>query len=88
VNPIKFEALKPKIETAINLALKLPEAPKDPQGFTLVDGFVITPMQMSAGATYNLGGRSITQVVIVGNSTKIAHYFALKALLPNETANL
>lgn len=88
MNPLKFAELKPKIEQALNQRLALSTGPKDPQGFTLIDGFFTQPIQTELSANFTIGGPSITLVAIVGNSTGVTHYFALKALLPNETAAL
>lgn len=75
---IKFEDLKGKILTALKEKFTGGNG-----NFTLVDGFFFSPMQKETGS-FQLGGPSIPQVVIVNTSTGEVRYFALKVLLPDE----
>jgi hypothetical protein len=76
-----FKSLRPQIEEAIDLKLQLPTAPQDPEGFTLIEGFFVLPLQQTLTAAFAADGDTITMVGIVGNTTKVVHYFPIKALL-------
>ena len=69
MGPTDFFSLKSKIFAAVDAKLKLQGAPKDPQGFSLIEGYILTPIQSSP----NLPGvgvtTTITMIGIVGNST-------------------
>jgi len=79
-----FKTLKPQIETAVNAAITKPGFPIDPKGYSLTDGFVYAPIQDSVGndAPYNISGRSVPMVMIIGNSNGQVFYFAVGTLLP------
>lgn len=81
MKPKTFNELRPALEKAINERLKLEGAPHDPQGFTLLDGFFTFGFQTELTTNLTVGGPSLTHVAIVGNSSGIVYYYAIKALL-------
>lgn len=79
-----FEELQNEIQQAIEKkVLKPGRIPTDPEGFILVEGFFNLPIQNELGGGVVLGGNTVPVVSIVGKSTGVMHYFALKALLPH-----
>ena len=76
---IKFEDYKEDITNAIQA--KLQATPINGEaGFTLVEGFIIQPLNKELSGSTVLGGPSIPLVAIVGNTSGRMYYFALKAL--------
>ena len=81
---IKFEELQIEIQKSIEQkVLKPGRIPADPEGFILVEGFFNLPIQNELGGGVVLGGTTVPVVSIVGKSTGVMHYFAVKALLPH-----
>lgn len=80
---VDFHDIKQELQIKINELLKLSDSPKDISGFSLIDGFFYSPYQMDIGESYEIGGTNlIVNVAIIGNSTKVIHYYPVKALLP------
>lgn len=80
---IKFEDYRERVTKKISENTLVKNIIVDPDGFTLLDGFFNIPFQPVLNGSINLGGPTIPAVAIVGNSTGLIHYFALKALLPD-----
>jgi hypothetical protein len=77
--PTKFSDLEPRILAALQQkgnTLGLTEEPMDIVGMTSI------MMQDDLG-TYQIGGKSIPAVVVVGHNTGRVYQFAIKALLPD-----
>ncbi len=51
---------------------------------TLVDGFINQPICKEMTGSIVLGGPTIPMIAVVENNNGRIHFFALKALLPNE----
>ena len=79
---IKFEDYKEKITSKISENVLSKNIIIDPEGFILLDGFINMPIQLILNGSFNLGGPTLPAVAIIGKSTGLIHYFALKALLP------
>lgn len=80
---IKFEDYKARITDKITQNVLSKNIIIDPEGFILFDGFFNIPFQPILNGSINLGGPTIPAVAIIGNSTGLIHYFALKALVPD-----
>jgi hypothetical protein len=80
---IKFEEYKDRITTKITESVLSKNILIDPEGFILFDGFFNIPFQPALNGSINLGGPTVPAVAIIGKSTGIIHYFALKALIPD-----
>ena len=79
MTPIKFEEYKQRITDAVQARLReLPIANEN--GFTLVDGFIMQPLNNEVSGNITFGGPTIPLVAIVGNTSGRMYYFALKAL--------
>ena len=79
---IKFEDYKQRLTDAIQA--KLREAPiLGENGFTLVEGFIMQPINKELSGAMILGGPTIPLVAVVGNTSGRMYYFAVKALLPD-----
>lgn len=80
----KFEDLQSEIQKAIEQKVLIPgRLNSDPQGYILVEGFFNLPIQNDLGGGVILGGTTVPVVAIIGKTTGMMHYFALKALLPD-----
>ena len=78
---IKFEDFKPQITTAIQN--KLQAVPIHGEaGFTLVDGFIMQPLNKELTANIIIGGTTtlLPLVAVVGNTSGRLYYFAVKTL--------
>lgn len=80
---IKFEEYKDRITNKITENVLSKNILIDPEGFILLDGFFNIPFQPVLNGSINLGGPTIPAVAIIGKSTGLIHYFALKALIPD-----
>jgi hypothetical protein len=80
---IKFEDYKERITKTINEKVLFKNILVDPDGFLLLDGFFNVPFQPVLNGSINLGGPTLPAVAVIGKSTGLIHYFALKALLPD-----
>lgn len=80
---IKFELYKESIISKISENALSKNIIIDPEGFILFDGFFNIPFQPILNGSINLGGPTLPAVAIIGKSTGLIHYFALKALLPD-----
>lgn len=76
-----FEKYKINIMTALENKFKSGEI-KLEENVTLVDGFVMQSIQSPLNGI-QLGGKSIPMIMLIGNKSGRAYYFALKAILPN-----
>ena len=82
MTPIKFEEYKQRITNAIQT--KLQASPiQGENGFTLVDGFIMQPINNELSGVFILGGPLIPLVAVIGNTSGRMYYFAVKALLPD-----
>ena len=79
---IKFEDYKAQILTSIDQKLRLKPITGE-AGFTLVEGFIMQPLNKEISGSIIIGGTTIPLVAIVGNTSGRMYYFALKALIPN-----
>lgn len=82
MNPIKFDDYKQRITDAIQAKLQSGLIAGE-NGFTLVDGFIMQPLNKEVSGNFVIGGPTIPLVAIVGNTSGRMYYFALKALLPD-----
>ena len=80
---ITFAEHKPKIQLALEKALKDSPITNEEAGFTLVEGFVNQLLQPEISGAFIVGGPSIPLVAIVGNKSGRIYYFALKKLIPD-----
>lgn len=80
---LKFKDLKKQIVEALELRLNNTDTFRmEKTGYTLIDGFVVQSIQSEpSGAVF--GGDQAHMVMVVGNTTGLVYYFALKHLLPN-----
>ena len=85
MNPINFNSIKNELQTALQERLKLTPLVGETRGFTLVEGFLNSPLQTEISGNLVIGGPNIPMVAIVGNSSGRMYFFALKAVLPNLT---
>ena len=79
---IKFDDYKQRITDAIQAELQATPIIGE-NGFTLVEGFIMQPLNKEVSGNIIIGGPTIPLVAIVGNTSGRMYYFALKALLPN-----
>lgn len=82
MNPIKFDDYKQRITDAIQVKLQSGLIVGE-NGFTLVEGFIMQPLNKEVSGNFVIGGPTIPLVAIVGNTSGRMYYFALKALLPD-----
>ncbi|MFH0988121.1 MAG: hypothetical protein V1763_01985 [Parcubacteria group bacterium] len=76
---VKFEDYKSLITNAIQARLQA--APiQGENGFTLVEGFIMQPLNNEVSGNIVIGGPTIPLVAVVGNTSGRIYYFALKAL--------
>lgn len=76
---VKFEEYKQRITDAIQVRLQqFPITGEN--GFTLVEGFIMQPLNNEVSSNIVIGGPTIPLVAIVGNTSGRMYYFALKAL--------
>ena len=79
---INFEDYKQRITDAIQT--KLRDVPiHGENGFTLVEGFIMQPINKELSGNMIIGGPTIPLVAVVGNTSGRMYYFAVKALLPD-----
>jgi len=81
--PINFEEKKQDILNALNTNMPADMKTAEPDGFTLIEGFVSQPINKAISGAFIIGGPSIPMVAVVGNTTGRMYYFALKKLLPD-----
>ena len=79
---LKFKDIETQILQSVQQKITV-LAIKDPLGFELINGFINSSLQSELGGAISLGGPSLPCVCIVGKSTGITYFFALKILLPN-----
>ena len=79
---IRFEEYKQQITGAIQEKLRAVPITGE-NGFTLVEGFIMQPLNKEISGSIIIGGPTIPLVAIVGNTSGRMYYFALKALIPN-----
>lgn len=79
---IIFENIKEDILSAIRGNKNISSNISEPDGVTLIDGFINQPIQKELTGNFVLGGPSIPMICVVGNNTGRLYFFALKALLP------
>src|SRR5690348_3904420 len=79
-----FQELRPRLEAALNQRIQTPGFLVDPQGYSLIEGFISVGLQDEIGndAGFVIGGKSVPMVAIVGNSNGRVFYFAVTVLLP------
>ncbi len=79
-----FKSLEPEIRSAIDAIIIKPDFPRDPKGYTLIEGFVHQFVQdaTGSGVPIALAGQVMPVVSIIGNSTGRVFYFNVKFLLP------
>lgn len=79
---VKFLDIKDKLQSA--LKEKLENTPiHGEEGFTLIEGFMVTSILNEISNNIFIGGPNIPTVGIVGNTSGRIYTFALKAVLPN-----
>lgn len=84
MEPINFEEHKEAIAEALKEKLKNPVINSvEKNGFTLIDGFIMQPIDNEISKNIKIGGnKQIPLVGVIGNTTGKVHYFAAKVLLP------
>jgi len=85
MNPINFNSIKNELQNALQERIRLTHLVGETAGFTLVEGFLNSPLQTEISGSLVIGGPNIPMVAIVGNSSGRMYFFALKAVLPNLT---
>ncbi len=83
MEPFDFLKNKQRIEVAVNEHIELAGL-KDPEGFTLIEGFVAPTIHQTLSDNMPIGGRALSLVAVVGNSSGLLHYFYLDTLFPGE----
>ncbi len=83
MNPIKFSDIKDELQRAMQQKLSLTFMPGETAGFTLIEGFMTTPILGELSNNMIIGGPNIPTVGVVGNSSGRIYTFALKLILPN-----
>ncbi len=80
---IKFSDIKDELQRAMQQKLSLTFMPGETAGFTLIKGFMTTPILGELSNNMIIGGPNIPTVGVVGNSSGRIYTFALKLILPN-----
>lgn len=79
---IKFDDLRQKIIDELNIR-KTKLQINEP--VTLIDGFVNQPIQSELTGAFVVWWPTIPMIMLIGNESWKIYFFALKALLPNES---
>lgn len=79
-----FAENRERIEKALDKHIKLAGI-SDPEGFTLLEGFVAPVIFPQITDFMNLQGRLFPQVAIIGNKSGVVYYFYLDKLFPGES---
>lgn len=81
---VLFDEIRGQITEALNARFRAPGSTKftGESGFTLLDGFIMQPLQKELPGVI-IGGPAIPLVAVLGNTSGTMYYFPLKILLPN-----
>lgn len=78
-----FAENRDEILKRVNLRLKQLNL-TDPDGFTLLEGFVAPIIHSQVEDVMDLRGRLLPQVAVIGKKTGVVHYFYLDNLFPGQ----
>jgi len=82
MSKLEFKQIKMELQAALSKKLK-EGVLTDPNGFTLLDGFINPSISNDISGNLVLGGPTLPMVAVISNTSGQVYYFALKALLPN-----
>lgn len=81
MEPFDFYKNKDEITNAVNRHIKIAGL-TDPDGFTLLEGFVAPVIYKTIEDYLPLQGRLLPQVAVIGNRSGVIYYFYLDTLFP------
>jgi hypothetical protein len=79
---IEFKDIKHELGLKLNDLLKGGFISGEDDGFTMIEGILMQPIQNEISSSLMLCGPTVPSVAIVGNKSGRIYYFALKKLLP------